>query len=1059
MTDASSRIALPDLQALLAGIDAIVWEADPDTFRYTFVSGHPDSLLGYPVEEWLADGFWRKMLHPADRAVTEQFARTETDAGRDHLLEYRALTADGHTVRLRDQVRVVRQDGRVSRLRGVMIDITQRHREREELRETRDLLDSVLGSIDAIVYSHSLTLHERRYINPAVERIFGRPPEDFVLNPRAWLEMVHPGDRGRVQQAVEGVVAAGGLDLEYRIVRPDGSLVWLRDRARVVPGADGRPERVDGIASDVTLRKEAELALQRSEEQTRAIIDSALDAVITTDVGGRITGWNQCAVTIFGWSAGEVLGRPLEQIIVPPDQRADHLRWFRGFRDFGSSELPPRRMETQALRRDGTLFPAEVSLSPIRVGNRLTFSIFLRDISEQRQDGLALRESEARYRALINSAPDGIFTLDVEGRVVSVNPAFQIRVGRMAKDWVGQPFDPLLDPRDVADARRILDLVLRRQAVAPRFEVRLLPTSGEPFVAEITISPLVRDGAVVGVIGVARDVSERKEAEAALERYAQDLEAARLKAVEASRAKAEFLAKMSHEIRTPMNGVMGMVSLLLETELAHEQRNFAETALRSADALLTLINDILDFSRLEAGKLSLHEGPFDIGRLAHEVTTMLAPRAEERRLQVVLRVRPGVPVTVRGDSARVRQVLTNLLGNAIKFTDQGRVLVEIRTVARPGNASGIELVVEDTGIGIAEEHRRQLFTEFHQLQHSGTPRSGSGLGLAITRQLVDLMGGELSLSSVEGRGSVFTVRLPLVPVNEPTTTKAGPAEVRGIRVLVLELDVLARASLCELLESEGISPLPAGSAGEAAAIVEECQAGRPLDAAVISADRSFEDLIPLLQQPGLLGRVVLLTPSTLHGEARRRGGDAVASCLIKPAFGPAVVASIASILNQAPVRVSGVWRAPRAKGTVPALQADRPLRVLLVEDNQVNQVVAARLLEKLGCQVILADTGAAAVRLHAEADFDLVLMDLQMPVMDGFQATARILERDQATGRTVPIIAITANAMSGDRERCLEAGMDDYITKPIGLADLLQAITRTVSPRLTISAPVSALRA
>jgi CheY-like chemotaxis protein len=241
--------------------------------------------------------------------------------------------------------------------------------------------------------------------------------------------------------------------------------------------------------------------------------------------------------------------------------------------------------------------------------------------------------------------------------------------------------------------------------------------------------------------------------------------------------------------------------------------------------------------------------------------------------------------------------------------------------------------------------------------------------------------------------------------------------------------------------------------------VEECQAGRPLDAAIISADRSFEDLLPLLQQPGLLGRVVLLTPSTLHGEARRRGGDAVASCLIKPAFGPAVVASIASIVNQAPVRVSGIWRTPHAKGTVPALQADRPLRVLLVEDNRVNQVVAARLLEKLGCQVIVAETGAAAVRLHAEADFDLVLMDLQMPVMDGFQATARIREREQATGRTVPVIAITANAMSGDRERCLEAGMDDYITKPIGLADLLQAITRTVSPRLTISAPASALHA
>src|SRR3990167_2504918 len=200
-----------------------------------------------------------------------------------------------------------------------MIDITERHREREELRETRDLLDAVLGSIDAIVYSHSLTRHERRYINPAVGRIFGRPPEDFVLNPMAWVEMVHPGDRGRVQQAVEGVVAAGGLDLEYRIVRPDGSMAWLRDRARVVPGADGRPDRVDGIASDVTLRKEAELALQRSEEQTWAIIDSALDAVITTDEGGRITGWNQCAVTIFGWSAGEVLGRPLEQIIAPPD--------------------------------------------------------------------------------------------------------------------------------------------------------------------------------------------------------------------------------------------------------------------------------------------------------------------------------------------------------------------------------------------------------------------------------------------------------------------------------------------------------------------------------------------------------------------------------------------------------------------------------------------------------------------------------------------------------------------------------------------------------------------
>jgi len=646
---------------------------------------------------------------------------------------------------------------------------------------------------------------------------------------------------------------------------------------------------------------------------------------------------------------------------------------------------------------------------------------------------LALERTRAGERAawlaaVVDSSDDAIVGTDLDGTILSWNSGAERLFGRPAAAMVGRPASLLLPPGRPDDLAGALDRVARG-GPAEHYETSRARADGTLVEVALTLSA-ARDagGAITGASTIARDISERKRLEA-------DLSAARDEALEAARLKSEFLAIMSHEIRTPLNGVIGMTSLLLETPLAGEQREYAETIRRSGDALLAVINDILDFSKIEAGKLELEVLDFDLVAAVEEAVELLAERADAKGLELAILIEPDVPPAVRGDRDRLRQILVNLLANAVKFTERGEVVVAVQTAQDAGGAPLIRFEVTDTGIGIAPEAQSRLFASFTQANASTTrTHGGTGLGLAIAKRLVELLGGDIGVDSELGKGATFwfTARLPEAPaVDAPDAA----ADLSGLDVLVVDDNATNRRILSLTLSRWGMRPTTADGAPRALDLLRgAAAAGRPFPLVLLDflmPDTNGVELArAITADPALRGcRMVLLT-STGH----RPGGDlartaGIAASLTKPVRTSALHACIATVVG---TRDQG---GRQAAGAPPVpVAAHHPSHVLLVEDNPVNQQVAARMLEKMGHRVDVAGNGLEAVVAVREIPYDAVLMDCQMPEMDGYDAT-RAIRRLPGRERT-PIIAMTASAMETDRQRCLDAGMDDHLAKPVQLLQL-----------------------
>jgi len=506
----------------------------------------------------------------------------------------------------------------------------------------------------------------------------------------------------------------------------------------------------------------------------------------------------------------------------------------------------------------------------------------------------------------------------------------------------------------------------------------------------------------------------------------------------ANRAKSEFLANMSHELRTPMNGVMGMASLLLDTQLSDEQRDFAETINQSANSLLMLLNDILDLSKIEAGKLTLEPVVMSFREVIEEVATLLAVRASEKGLAFSARVAAGLPEKVLGDPGRFRQVLTNLLGNAVKFTEQGHVRVELVPERREGQRLTVRLRVQDTGIGIPASKRDHIFDKFTQADASTTRRyGGTGLGLAICRELVELMGGRIGVDSTVGEGSTFWCTMPFeVAIPE----LPAPRRLPGHRVLLVAPDAVERGIVEELLAGEGAMVVAVSAPGDALRRLDAAAAARqPFQSLVTDAAEVDALIAPLSSRPEHQSlRLVVIGAASHRPDPRVVAIGARASVVVRPlrqrdlldAFGP---------------RVQRVERAASAATSQDT--ALGPARILLVEDSLVNQKVALSMLRRIGCRAETASDGIEALEKLGESAYDLVLMDGQMPRMDGFTAVRALRERERTLGGHVPVIAMTAHAMQGDRERCFAAGMDDYLTKPVNREALAAIFARWIPGR------------
>ena len=531
---------------------------------------------------------------------------------------------------------------------------------------------------------------------------------------------------------------------------------------------------------------------------------------------------------------------------------------------------------------------------------------------------------------------------------------------------------------------------------------------------------------------------------------AADLRIARDAAQAASHAKSEFLASMSHEIRTPMNGVLGMAELLADMPLGAEQREFVETIRKSGQALLTIINDILDFSKIEAGRLELEPLPFDLGSAAHEVAQLLSTRAEEKGLELILDYRPDCPRYVVGDAGRIRQILLNLAGNALKFTEHGHVLISVRRLSEVGGIARIHLRVEDTGIGIAPEAQARLFESFVQADPSTTRRfGGTGLGLAISRRLVDLMGGEIGVTSEPGAGSSFWFTLPLPLAAAPAQPRPA-ADLTEVHALIVEDNPVNQRVFQEQLRSFGARPLVVGDANLAlAALTAAAAAGDPFELVLLDhlmPDLDGEQLArQILAEPGFAHLpLVLLTSSGQRGDSEHFRRAGFSAYLIKPVLIETLRQCLSQVLTPArepaPVPPAEPAAVAEPPAPAPAPPARYRGRVLLAEDNAINRKVALSMVRKFGVEVDTAENGEEALARCGTTDYDLILMDCQMPILDGFAATGRIRALDRAHRPT--IVALTANAMESDRERCLAAGMDDYISKPFRLKDLEAAFAR-----------------
>jgi two-component system sensor histidine kinase/response regulator len=772
------------------------------------------------------------------------------------------------------------------------------------------------------------------------------------------------------------------------------------------------------LEKEIQERKRVEQLISRAKRAWEASFDAVADMIIITDPDGCVNRCNLATIEMFKSTYDGLLGRHINQLL---------------FDGQGSvtGKLKAGGKEVQFPAFEGWF---DVSSYPVRLEDEHQGIIYvIRDVTERKHAEAQIERQKQFFETLVESSPVAIVTLDTQLKIVDCNSAFENLFGYTAQQVVGRDLDNLLAPPDLIERAGGLTQQVSRGQKVHELSQRCRQ-DGTRVEVEIFACPVIVEGEMVAMLAIYHDISE--------------LVQARMSAERADLAKSEFLANMSHEIRTPMNAVIGMIDLTLRTQLDNEQRDFLNTALESSEALLALLNDILDFSKIEARQLDLDVIDFNLRTTVENVTHALASRAQAKGLELACLVHHQVPVLLRGDPGRLRQILVNLTSNAIKFTHQGEISLYAELLEETPSNATVRFSVKDTGIGIAEERQRAIFDRFAQADNSTTRNyGGSGLGLAISQQLVALMGGRIGVESQPDQGSTFwfTARFEKQADHQPDFP-APPEQLRDLHVLLVDDNNTNRKILTRMLAGFGCRVTTAVSGQDALEILKSPEFTSP-PPRIILLDMCIPEMncdqtvVELNSHPMLAGSdVIILSSLGQRGDAARYRELGCAGYLLKPVKQLQLFDALLIVLGMRPDRKTGLTGTLVTRHTINE-QKRQNLHILVVEDNEINRKVVVNLLKKAGYQVDTVENGVQVFEALNDNSYNLVLMDVQMPEMDGLEATRRIRELEDRN-KEVPIIGLSAHAMSGDRERCLAAGMDDYLTKPIQPQALLSAIER-----------------
>ena len=816
---------------------------------------------------------------------------------------------------------------------------------------------------------------------------------------------------------------------EIRNVDKEGGFYWTN--ATIVPFLDhaNRPYQYISIRTDITEQMRLREKIEANQALLQNIMNTLGEGVFTLDAQGLCTFMNPEAEKILGYEFAALSGRRMHDII--------HCRLPDGSYLHEDDCLIKKTVSSgQVFRSDleyfqhqsGRLFPVAIVASPIFENGVIVGSVSaFQDVSARIAADNALRESEMKQRMLIDNAADAVFVGSADERWIYINDLALTMLGYTREELVGTKMYDLLPPElSVVAEKTFLQHIREKKLV--RTEIKLRKKDGDLVPVEMNAA-LLPDGSMYGSC---RDITERLRFEAALIQAKEDAEAA-------NTAKSEFLATMSHEIRTPMNGIIGMTELALDTYLAQEQREYLELVKFSSYSLLGIINDILDFSKIESGKVILEKIDFEIRELLASCLKALAVRASQKGIELVYKIDAEVPDVLVGDPGRLHQIITNLVGNAIKFSEDGDIVLDVQLVRRDDREVDVYFAVTDHGIGIPLEKQATIFSPFSQADASTTRKyGGTGLGLTISSRLVQSMQGSLALNSEPGRGSTFyfTVRFG---IGVSSVAEVSSKELTGLHALIVDDNAINRHFFLDTLRNRGIHATAVSSGAEALKLLTDSSPTQQkidvvlLDVCMPEMD-GFDFLMQLrVNSEGSLPKIIVLSSAGSPEDARKCREIGIQEYVTKPISPQELLNSIRAAIDGVPLRHQLRLSSPDAH-----FSGLTPLKILVVEDNVVNQKLVISLLNKWHHSATIAATGLIALRKYEQEQFDLILMDMQMPEMGGIEATQRIREMEVShpERRHTPIIAMTANAMPGDWERCLAAGMDHYLSKPIKATQL-----------------------